>query len=102
EREKFADTLKGRSQQAVLHLSLTEMRLKDVETELQKLKQYIYHLPEDSLGRKRKAKLPIYRHVLQRSSFDQFRITSQSSSIPLSERPALEVLVNGAAKSPLQ
>lgn len=102
QREKDTDTLKGRSQQAVLHLTFTEMRLKDVETELQKLRQYIYHLPEAGIGRKRKEKLPVYRHVLQRSSFYQFRITSQSFNIPLSERPALEVLVSGATKPQLQ
>ncbi|KAF7549935.1 hypothetical protein G7Z17_g6069 [Cylindrodendrum hubeiense] len=85
--EKANGNLKLRSKQAILHFTFTEMRLTELEEELQDLKQKIFDLPK-----KEQEKFPVCKPILKRSGADEFRITLKSKDIPITERPSLEVL----------
>jgi hypothetical protein len=90
--EKDDDKLDIRTKQAVLHLTLTDMRIKEMEKEIKLLRRDVDGLPAD-FEKKKRSKLPVYDHKLKRSTLSEFRLTDESKNIPKEERPALEVLV---------
>ncbi|KAK1561755.1 uncharacterized protein LY79DRAFT_530822 [Colletotrichum navitas] len=89
-REKNNGSIRLRSNQAVLHHSLTNMRIEDLERELKQLKTDVYKLDE-AIETPVKARFPVHRHQLLRLSPHHFRVTSQSVRLPCSQQPALEV-----------
>lgn len=90
--EKDDDKLDIRTKQAVLHLTLTDMRIKEMEKEIKLLRRDVDGLPAD-FEKKKRSKLPVYDHKLKRSTLSEFRLTDESKNVPKEERPALEVLV---------
>jgi hypothetical protein len=90
--EKDSGVLESRAKQAMLHLTFTELRITDLESQLRKLEQDIHKLPNDFKPTKKK--FPVHRHVLKRSTFDEFRLTTRSFNMPVEDQPALEVLVS--------
>lgn len=85
-----------RAKQAVLHMSLSEKRITKLEKELKKLRSVVYELPEERSAEKI-GKYTVYRHEIQRSSLNEFRIpllaVDPLELTPDSSQPALEVLI---------
>lgn len=86
-KERLGGNLKLRAQQAVLHTTFSELRITDLENELQALKEKVFNLP-----RKEKDRFPVCKPILKRSVGDEFRITHNSKKVPIQERPSIEVL----------
>jgi hypothetical protein len=80
-KEKDSGSLENRAKQAILHLTFTELRITDLESKLRKLEKDIHKLPDNFKPAKKK--LPVHRHVLKRSTFDEFRLTSRSLNMLL-------------------
>ncbi|KAH7140607.1 hypothetical protein EDB81DRAFT_885330 [Dactylonectria macrodidyma] len=85
--EKDEGRLELRSKQAILHLAFTEIRITELERELQALKTRVFNLPA-----KTEQKCLVCQPILKRSEAEEFRFTVASTKIPMQERPALEVL----------
>lgn len=92
QREKDSGVLESRAKQALLHFTFTELRITDLESQLRQLEQDIRKLPDNFKPAKKK--FPVHRHVLKRSTFEEFRLTSRSLNMPVEDQPALEVLVS--------
>ncbi|KAK8062230.1 hypothetical protein PG997_014327 [Apiospora hydei] len=92
QKERDEGTLAVRSKQAVLYFSYAELRIEELEKELNKVKQDLYNLPDDFEIQRARRFHPVYKHLLQRSSPSQFRLSKASWDIPREERAALEVL----------
>ncbi|KAK8112587.1 P-loop containing nucleoside triphosphate hydrolase protein [Apiospora sp. TS-2023a] len=93
DREREDGTLEIRSRQAVLYFTYAELRIEGLETELKKVKQDLYNLPDDAEVRRNERSHPVYRHLLQRSNPSQFRLGKASFDVPREDRAALEVLI---------
>ncbi|KAK8859190.1 AAA family ATPase [Apiospora arundinis] len=93
EQERAEGTLATRSKQAVLYFTYAELRIEELEKELNNLKQVVYDLPEDFEKLKTRDLHPVYQHLLQRSSPSQFRLNRSSFEVPREKRAALEVLM---------
>ncbi|KAH7144593.1 hypothetical protein B0J13DRAFT_47647 [Dactylonectria estremocensis] len=85
--EKEQGRLELRSKQATLHLTFTELRISELERELQALKIKVLNLPPQ-----KEQKSLACQPILKRSEVDEFRITVTSTKIPIQDRPSLEVL----------
>lgn len=83
----------SRSHQAVIHLTFTEMRIRNLEEQLLQLEEAVRGMPSDFRVKKKKKKFEVHRHAIQRSSFGQFRMTARSFDVPVEQRPAIELLV---------
>ena len=90
--QKEKDNLDIRAKQAVLYLTYTDIRIKQMEKEIKKLRRDIDRLPDDFEVQKT-SKQPVYQHKLKRSSFHEFRLTDDSKAVPNQLRPALELLI---------
>ncbi|KAH8669872.1 hypothetical protein BGZ61DRAFT_111798 [Ilyonectria robusta] len=86
-KERLSGNLKLRAQQAVLHTTFSEMRITNLENDLQILKEKVFNLP-----RQEKDRFPVCKPILKRSVGDEFRITHNSKKVPIGERPSIEVL----------
>ncbi|KAI0427951.1 hypothetical protein F5Y09DRAFT_314758 [Xylaria sp. FL1042] len=93
EKERGQGILERRRMQSIIHTTFTDRRIQSLEEQLRKLKIDLYKLPEDFEVHSHSRKHPVFRHVLQRSTIDQFDLRKESMHIPNKERPALEVLV---------
>jgi hypothetical protein len=82
-----------RSRQAVLHMTYTEFRIKELEAEVKRLRRDVDKLPEDFEVNK-KSKQPVYMHKLKRSTLQEYQLNEDSKAVPENKRPALEVLVS--------
>jgi hypothetical protein len=92
-KEKEEGTLHRRSHQAVLHLTFTELRIKNLEEQLLQLEEAVRGMPSDFRVEEKKKKFEVHRHSIQRSSIGQFRITARYFDVPVEQRPAIELLV---------
>jgi len=90
--EEERDRLEARSRQAILHIAYTDLRVKNLEKEVKKLRRDLQGLPEDFEIAKSVSN-PVYLHELKRSSAPEFRLTEESRTIPPHLQPALEVLL---------
>lgn len=93
ERERRKSNIRKRSRQAVLHLTFTEMRITELETELKSLKALIQGLPAEFKLDIKEKKAPVFMNTLKLSKVDEFRLTKWSTEIPYDQRPCLEVLI---------
>lgn len=91
--DKDEDRLDVRAKQAVLHLTWTDTRIKEMEREIKLLRSDVDKLPPDFEVRK-KNKWPVFDHRLERSPLSEFRLNDESKNVPEEQRPALEVLVS--------
>ncbi|KAI3317698.1 hypothetical protein HD806DRAFT_514024 [Xylariaceae sp. AK1471] len=92
--EKAKGILERRTMQATIHMAFTELRIRDLEEQLRKVKIDLYKLPDDFQVPKLDEKgHPTFQHVLQRSTPDQFKSSKDLINIPSKDRPALEALV---------
>jgi len=83
----------SRSHQAVIHLTFTEMRIRNLEEQLLQLEEAVRGMPSDFRVKTKKKKFEVHRHSIQRSSLGQFRITARCFDVPVEQRPAIELLV---------
>jgi hypothetical protein len=90
--EEERDRLEARSRQAILHIAYTDLRVKNLEKEVKKLRRDLQGLPED-FEIVKSVSNPVYLHELKRSSSAEFRLTEESRTIPPHLQPALEVLL---------
>ena len=90
--EEERDRVEARSRQAILHIAYTDLRVKNLEKEVKKLRRDLQGLPEDFEIAKSVSN-PVYLHELKRSSAPEFRLTEESRTIPPHLQPALEVLL---------
>ncbi|KAI1130703.1 hypothetical protein F5Y10DRAFT_235014 [Nemania abortiva] len=90
--EKKNGTVERRAMQATINTAFTEIRLQDLEKQLRQMKIDLYNLPDDYEIKKAMPQHPSFRHVLQRSTGDQFGLRKDMMQIPSEDRPALEVL----------
>lgn len=93
EKEKTKGDLRRRSKQAIIHVTFTEIRITQLEEELRKLKAKIEDRPDDFKLSEKKKQCPVHKPVLERSVYDEFRLTPHSTDVPIHQRPSLEVLV---------
>ncbi|KAI5458937.1 hypothetical protein BGZ63DRAFT_361223 [Mariannaea sp. PMI_226] len=91
-KEKNQGDLRRRSKQAIMHLTFTEIRITELEKELRTLKSELHDMPDDFKLSVKKKKYAVCKPILKRSEADEFRVTNNSTSIPLEDRPTLEVL----------
>lgn len=91
--KKEKEKLDIRARQAVLHLTFTDFRIKELEAKVKKLRQDVDKLPEDFEVNK-KSKQPVYMHKLKRSTLQEFQLNEDSKTVPENKRPALEVLIS--------
>jgi len=90
--EEERGRVETRSRQAILHVAYTDLRVKNLEKEVKKLRRDLQGLPEDfeisqSVGN------PVFLHELKRASAPEFRLTEESRAVPPHLQPALEVLL---------
>jgi hypothetical protein len=90
--EKDDEKLDIRAKQAVLHLTWTDSRIKEIEREIKVLRRDIDGLPAD-VEVKKTSKQPVYQHDLKRSTISEFRLNDESKAVPNNQRPAVEVLI---------
>lgn len=90
EREKEQGDFKRRSKQAILHLTLTEMRIAQLEAELRKLQADFHNRPDDFVVGVSKRQCTVYKSILKPLMYGNFRSTSRSH---WAERPSMEILV---------
>ncbi|KAI1274636.1 hypothetical protein F5Y07DRAFT_401118 [Xylaria sp. FL0933] len=93
EKERDEGILERRRMQSIIHTTFTERRIQSLEEQLRRMKIDLYKLPEDFEIRTQSRKHPVFRHVLQRSTIDQFDLRKESTHIPNKDRPSVEVLV---------
>lgn len=94
ENEKKSGLIAKRRAQATIHTVFTDLRIQDLEKQLRQVRIDLYKLPKDfEATPKEKDKHPIFVHVLQHSTPDKFEMKREMLKIPLTDRPALEVLV---------
>ncbi|KUJ07778.1 uncharacterized protein LY89DRAFT_660043 [Mollisia scopiformis] len=91
--EKDDEKLDIRAKQAVLHLTWTDIRIKEMEKEIKLLRRDVDGLPAD-FEVKKTSKQPVYEHKLRRSNLSGFRLNDESKNIPDKQRPAVEVLIS--------
>jgi hypothetical protein len=91
--KKEKDKVDIRSRQAVLHMTYTEFRIKELEAEVKRLRRDVDKLPEDFEVNK-KSKQPVYMHKLKRSTLQEYQLNEDSKAVPENKRPALEILVS--------
>lgn len=91
--EEEKGRLQVRSRQAMLHVSYTEQRVKNLGIEIKRLRQIVEKLPED-FEPANSLKHPVYLHELRRSTIREFQLNEESKTIPLYLQPALEVLMD--------
>ncbi|KAI1291413.1 hypothetical protein F5Y03DRAFT_33318 [Xylaria venustula] len=92
EKERHEGILERRRMQATIHTAFTDLRIKDLEEQVRKVKIDLYNLPEDFELHERNKQHPVFRHTLQRSTADQFELRRGSMNVPNKDRAALEVL----------
>lgn len=90
--EKEKARIEIRSRQAILHLAYTDLRVKNLESDVKKLRNDIQGLPED-FEIAEPVSNPVYLHVLKRSSASEFRMTEELGAMSPHLQPALEVLL---------
>jgi hypothetical protein len=90
--EKDDEKLDIRAKQAVLHLTWTDSRIKEIEREIKVLRRDVDGLPSD-FEVKKTSKQPVYQHELKRSTISEFRLNDESKAVPNNQRPAVEVLI---------
>lgn len=88
--EKEEEKLEIRQKQAVLHLTWTDKRIRELETEVKLLRRDVDGLPP-GFEVKKISKQPVYDHVLKQSTLSEFKLNDESRLIPDNQRPALEV-----------
>ena len=90
--EKDDEKLDIRAKQAVLHLTWTDSRIKEIEREIKVLRRDIDGLPAD-VEVKKTSKQPVYQHGLKRSTISEFRLNDESKAVLNNQRLAVEVLI---------
>lgn len=88
--EKTKGNLKRRSQQAILHVTFTELRITQLEEQLRKLEAELHDKPDHFKLSVTRRQCPVYKSLLKLSAYGEFR---QTNNLPTHERPSLEVLV---------
>ncbi|KAI8631371.1 hypothetical protein F5Y19DRAFT_473778 [Xylariaceae sp. FL1651] len=98
--ERREGVLEKRSKQAVIYTAFTELRIEELEKQLQKVKAALYKLPEDFQVPKSTTMHLVYRHILQRSSPAEFALTRAPRKILAKDKSALEVQIIAQTKAP--
>jgi hypothetical protein len=101
--QKEKDRLDLRSRQAILHIVYTDLRVKNLEKEVKKLRYVVEGLPEEDFKDFRvptQPEHPVYLHELKRSTIHKFQLNEESKAIPYHLRPALEVLLDDRCPLP--
>ena len=86
--------IRRRPKQAILHVTFTEIRIAELEKQVETLSAQINKLPDDFKPNMLRSRWPVYGHFLKRSSQAEFQTSNHTKGLPELQLPAVESLSN--------